>query len=108
MYLITLFAIIAKLVFVSGDCDVGALNSSSFDVTKVSIDILRCFVYRNLPVTGYQYAFTLYYIGKILIIIPTNAQLVFIINFFKFYFIIFIIIINYNLLILLIIINYNL
>ena len=79
MYLITLFAIIVKLVFVSGDCDVGALNASSFDVTKVSIDILRCFVYRNLPLTGYQYAFTLYYIGKILIIIPTNAQLVFII-----------------------------
>jgi hypothetical protein len=39
MHFIVLFAVIAKLAFVSGSCDVGTLDLSVFDITKASIDV---------------------------------------------------------------------
>jgi hypothetical protein len=39
MHFIVLFGVIAKLAFVSSNCDVGTLDLSVFDVTKASIDV---------------------------------------------------------------------
>jgi hypothetical protein len=44
MLLIIILGIIAKLVSVSGDCDVGK-TVNNFDINKVSSDKLTCFLY---------------------------------------------------------------
>ena len=42
MLLIIVLSLMAKLALVSGDCDVGTLNMSDFDWTKVGISVLTC------------------------------------------------------------------
>jgi len=39
MHFVILFGVIAKLVLVSGFCDVGTLDLSLFDTTQASIDV---------------------------------------------------------------------
>jgi len=54
MHLTVFLDLIAKLMSVSGDCDVGK-TEHDFDFKKVSSDILKCFLYEAVTATAYCY-----------------------------------------------------
>jgi len=54
MQLIIILGLIAKLASVSGDCDVGK-TVQDFDITKVSSDMLKYFVYQAVTATALCY-----------------------------------------------------
>jgi hypothetical protein len=54
MQLIILLGLIAKLVLVSGDCDVGK-TVHDFDFNNVSSYIVKCFLYQAVTATAICY-----------------------------------------------------
>jgi hypothetical protein len=54
MLLIVVLGIMAKLASVSGDCDVGK-TVHNFDFSKVSFDMLTCFLYQAITAPALCY-----------------------------------------------------